>query len=118
MNKFGAWLKEELTRQEMSQSDLARASNITTAQISRIISGNRGVGEQALNAIAHALKLPPEMIFEKAGLLPQKIELSPIKRKLLHLAEGLPDSDIETAIAILEQRELFYKKNPSAKPAK
>lgn len=118
MNKFGEWLIEELKKRNMNQSDLARASNITTAQISRIISGSRGVGEQALTAISHALKLPADMVFEKAGILPPKIEQSPIKRKLAHLAESLPDSDVEMVIALLEQRSEYYKKNPNAKPVK
>ncbi len=118
MKNFGEWLAEELKIRSMNQSDLARASNITTAQISRIISGRRGVGEQALTAIAHALRLPPDLVFEKAGILPPKIELSPIKRKLAHLAEDLPDSDVEIAIALLEQRSEYYKKHPNIKPAK
>lgn len=118
MNKFGKWLAEELEKRKMSQSDLSRASNITTAQISRIITGQRNAGEQALIAVAHALRLPPEFVFEKAGILPPKPELTPIKRKLLHLAEGLPDSDIELALSILEQRQDYYKKNPQAKPVK
>lgn len=118
MKSFGQWLLEELEKRDMNQSDLARASNITTAQISRIISGRRGVGEQALTAIAHALRLPPDMVFEKAGILPPKPEMSPIKRKLLHLSEGLPESDIELAISLLEQRQDYYKKHPQSKPAK
>lgn len=71
-----------------------------------------------MTAIAHALKLPADLVFEKAGILPQKIEQSPIKRKLAHLAEGLPDSDVEMVIALLEQRSEYYKKNPNVKPVK
>lgn len=118
MKNFGDWLKNELENQGISQKQLADMSNITPAQISRIISGTRGAGEQAINAIAHALKLPPDLVFEKAGLLPAKIELSPIKRKLAHLAEDLPDSDVEIAIALLEQRSEYYKKHPNIKPVK
>lgn len=76
------------------------------------------MGEQALTAIAHALRLPPDLVFEKAGILPPKPELSPIKRALLHAADGLPDSDLQIALSILEQRREYYKKNPGAKPAK
>jgi len=102
----------------MSQADLARASSITTAQMSRIISGERNAGKTTLTKIASALKLPPDLVFEKAGVLPSKTDLSPIKRKLAHLAEALPDSDVEMAIALLEQRDAYYKKHPEAKPTK
>lgn len=118
MENFGMWLLKELEKRNMSQSDLARACSITTAQISRIISGTRSAGKDSLTAIAHALRLPPDLVFEKAGILPPKIELSALKRRLLHVAEGLPDSDIELALSLLEQRQTFYKKNPNAKPAK
>ena len=102
----------------MSQADLARACKVTTAQISRIVSGDRGGGKKTLIAIAQAFHLPPELVFEKAGLLPAKSELSPIKRALLHLAKDLPDSDIEMVVAQLEQRTEYYKKNPQARPSK
>lgn len=118
MENFGMWLLKELEEKNMSQADLARACSITTAQISRIISGTRSAGKDTLTAIAHALRLPPDLVFEKAGVLPQKTELSPIKRALLHAAEGLPESDVKLALSLLEQRQEYYKKNPQAKPSK
>ena len=118
MENFGAWLLEQLKEKNISQSELARTANLSKGTISNLINGTKGSGQDSLIAIAHALKLPTDLVFEKAGLLPPKIELSPIKRKLAYLAETLPDSDIEIAIALLEQRFEFYKKNPSTKPAK
>lgn len=114
---FNDWLLSQLQEREWSQADLARASGLTTAAISKYING-RTPDETALRKIAKALNLPADLVFEKAGVLPPKPELSPIKRALFHLAEGLPDSDIESAIALLESRELFYKKNPAARPNK
>lgn len=114
---FNDWLLSQLQNMNWSQADLARYSGLTKGAISKYLSG-RTPDEAALRKIAHALKLPPELVFEKAGILPSKPELSPIKRKLAHLAQDLPDSDIEMAIALLEQRTEYYKKHPSAKPAK
>lgn len=114
---FNDWLLEQLQERQWSQADLSRASGLTSAAISKYING-RTPDESALRKIAHALKLPPELIYEKAGILPSKPELSPIKRKLAHLAQDLPDSDVEMAIALLEQRTEYYRKHPAAKPAK
>lgn len=114
---FNKWLLEELKEKDWTQADLSRASGLTSAAISKYING-RIPDEDALRKISKALKLPAEFVFEKAGKLPTKPELSPIKRKLAHVAEGLPDSDVEIAIALLEQREAFYKKNPAAKPSR
>lgn len=117
MDNFAEWLKAELEKRDWKQADLVRATQLDSAVISYIINGKRRSGESTARAIARALKLPPELVFEKAGLLPPKPELSPIKRKLAHLAEDLPDSDVETAIALLEQRQEYYKKHPKARPA-
>jgi len=118
MDNFSDWLKHELEVRGWKQADLVRETNLDSAVISNLINGKRRAGETTARAIARALRFSPEYVFEIAGILPPKPELTPIKRKLIHLAEGLPDSDIEIAITILEQRHDYYKKNPSAKPAK
>lgn len=116
--KFSDWLLSELKSRGMTQSELARLAGLGSGTISNIMIGNRQVGQDTLAKISHALKLPTDLVFEKAGILPSKPELSPVKRKLAHLAEDLPDSDLESVIAMLEQRQEYYKKHPSAKPAK
>lgn len=112
---FNDWLLKQLQEKNWSQADLARSSGLTKSAISKYLSG-RVPDETALRKIARALKLPPELVFEKAGILPAKPDLSPIKRKLAHIAEELPDSDVELAIGLLEQRQEYYKKNPKARP--
>lgn len=114
---FNKWLLDQLRERDWTQADLSRAAGLTSAAVSKYING-RIPDKESLRKIARAFKLPPEFVFEKAGLLPPKPELSPIKRKLAHIAETLPDSDVEMAIALLEQRTTYYQKNPSAKPAK
>lgn len=118
MENFGDWLLERLKEKNMSQSELARIAGLSKGTISNLINGTKGAGQDSLRAIAIALKLPPDLVFEKAGVLPIKPELSPIKRALLHAAEGLPESDLQLALSLLEQRQEYYKKNPQAKPAK
>lgn len=118
MENFGDWLLKQLKDRNISQSELARLAGISKGTISNLINGTRGAGQDSLSAIAHALKLPPELVFEKAGILPTKPELSPIKRALIHLTQDLPDSDLEMVIALLEQRSEYYKKHPQTKPTK
>ena len=115
---FAEWLDKYLGEKGIKPVELARLAKVDPGVITRILKAERSPTPKTLDAIAHALNLPTDLVFEKAGLLPPKPELSPIKRALLHLAEGLPDSDIATAIAMLEAREDFYKKNPSARPNK
>ena len=119
MENFGSWLLNTLRERKLSQSELARLAGISKGTVSNLINGTSGVGPDSLTAIAHALKLPVDLVFEKAKMLPQKPELSPIKRKLIHVAESdeLQDSDIELAITILEQRIEFNKKGARIRTA-
>ncbi len=114
---FSEWLEQTLTDMDMKPVELARKARIDPGIVTRILKAERSTTPKTLEAIAHALKLPVDLVYEKAGILPKKPELSPIKRKLVHVAEELPDSDIELAITLLEQRQEFYKRNPKARPA-
>lgn len=118
MENFSKWLDGQLKERNWKPADLSRESGLASAVISNLLNGHRNLGEKTGKAIARALKLPVDLVFEKAGILPPKTELSPIKRALLHASEGLPDSDVQIALSILEQRQEYYKKNPGAKPVK
>jgi transcriptional regulator with XRE-family HTH domain len=82
---FSEWLKNELEIRGMSQADLARDSNISAPQISRIISMHSSPGENTLRAIAHAFSYPPDFVFRKAGLLPEISEDPPELQELRNL---------------------------------
>jgi transcriptional regulator with XRE-family HTH domain len=118
MDNFPEWLNTQLTERRWKPADLARESHLSAAVISNILNGHRNAGEKTLIAIARGLHLPPKLVFEKAGILPQELELSPIKRQLIHLMEDMPDSDVELALALLEKRSDYYRQNPQVKPAK
>ncbi len=103
MENFGKWLLEQLELRQMTQIDLANRSGVTPAQISRVINGVRGVGNDTLLKIAGALQISPETIFRAAGLLPEKKELDPKVERINHLANQLLDEeDKEELIKILE----------------
>ena len=74
---FSGWLQEELNKREWTQADLSRKSEVSQAQIARIMSGSRGIGPEACKEIAHALDLPEEEVFRQAGLLSPKVEEPP-----------------------------------------
>jgi len=120
MNKieFGIWVRQEREKKNWSQADLARESGLYRSLINNIENGVSESSPKTLKALAHAFDYPLDLLYEFVNLLPKKKELSAIKRKLAQVAEDVPDSDVEIAIALLEQRKEFYKKHPSIKPAK
>lgn len=80
---FTEWLTNELTVKGWDQAELSRRSGITTAHISRIMTGQRHPGTEALSGIAHALRLPAEDLFRRAGLLPMPVSATTDDRRLM-----------------------------------
>lgn len=114
METFGDWLKHEIELRNMTQRELAVRSGITPAQISRVISGTRGVGEESLLAISRALRLPPETVFRAAGFLPPKSTHNEKLDEALHILSMLEGDDLEEVIQIAKLK-LDRKKPPSSK---
>lgn len=82
---FVEWLQGELDKQNWKKADLAKASGISSAHITRIMKREQDPGSDACIAIARALKLPPEDVFRFAGILPPKPEEAPGMGELIHL---------------------------------
>ncbi len=82
MDNFGTWLLKELEQRDMSQSDLAKLSGLSRGTLSNLISGTRGIGTDSIEAIARALRLPPETVYRAAGLLPSQPEADEMVEKL------------------------------------
>src|SRR3972149_5954479 len=72
---FPEWLMNELNSRDWSQADLARQSGLTTAAISRILTGERKAGADACQQIASALGYPAETVYRAAGKLPPKPDI-------------------------------------------
>ena len=63
------WLKEQLRAKGLRQSEFARLAHVDPAVVSNILTGKRGPGFDTCSAFAQALELPPEIVFEAAGLM-------------------------------------------------
>lgn len=93
MVNFGDWLLKQLQDRDMSQSELARVAGVSKGTISNLINGTKGAGQESLLAVARALKLPPELVFEKAGIFPPKNTRSTVKNTAIGIIESLSEED-------------------------
>ena len=109
MTNFPDWLVAELEKRSMSPAELARSSQKASAVISRILNGERSPAPETLEAIARALKLPPEEVFRAAGLLPPVIE-NPMLERANFLLNQLPAEDQEEFLEMMENRVERRKK--------
>jgi transcriptional regulator with XRE-family HTH domain len=116
MERFSDWLLRELKDRDMSQSDLSTVAGLGRGTISNIMNGTRNVGQETLVKIASALHLPPDLVFEKAGILPPKPgNLSEEQQQVIHLVTQVDDNKTLRMIsAMLEQAldEKSREKNP------
>ncbi len=85
------FLEENMKKRNWSQADLARKSGLDTSLVSNILAGRRNIGVTSANAIAKAFKIPPEIIFRKAGLLPEVPDSSERLEELMYLYNLMPE---------------------------
>lgn len=119
--KFSNWLFGQLREKSWSQSQLAIRAGISRGTLSNILTGNRRAGEDTLRAIAKALKLPPELVFRKAGLLPPKPATESEVEVLTHLLMLLPPEerqDIYDLIRVKLDRQAQKPPSRMPKPAR
>lgn len=92
---FSKWLQGELARRGWNQADLARASRLAKSTISNILIMQRAPGPAVCLAIAAALELPPEVVFSRAGLLPELENTSQLQQEVEYkLSRLTPDQQM------------------------
>ncbi len=77
MSDFAEWLDLQLKERDWRPVELARRAGIDTGMVSNLLNRKRNAGPETCRAIAHALDLPEEEVFRKAGLLSPKPEEPP-----------------------------------------
>jgi transcriptional regulator with XRE-family HTH domain len=79
-NKYelSEWLQKEMKIRNLNQSELARLAGVTRSVISKLINQNSSPAPETIESIAHALKLPPIVVFRAAGILPEEPEYVPL----------------------------------------
>lgn len=96
------WLQDEINDRGMTAAELARKSGVSAPQITRLLSGQRGVSELSLRAISEALGIPPEVAFRVAGFLPPVSEKTEDHDKLLYMYDQLDEERKKLAILMIK----------------
>ena len=97
---FGNWLGQELQHRNWNQAELARRSRTTTAQISRIMTGEQNPGPTVCQKLARALHIPAEEVFRYAGLLPPAKEQPEGTAELIYHFTALNEEDRKRILII------------------
>jgi transcriptional regulator with XRE-family HTH domain len=99
-DKFAEWLLEEIDRRNWSQSELARRAELAQPTISLVLSEQKNPGPDFCQGVARAFRVPTEVVFRRAGLLPPEPDHSAKVINLTYLAHRLHDDDLDRLLVI------------------
>lgn len=102
--EFSEWLQAQMGERQISQSELARRSGLHRAIISKIINQISVPTPETVEALANGLKLPPELVYRAAGLLPPIPEERSQIDELRYLANLLSDEELQEVIDYARHR--------------
>src|SRR5438477_2660380 len=91
-NTLSTFLNEELNKRGWSQRELARRADLSPTSISEVIAGKRGPGKRFCQAVAKALQVPPERIFQAAGII-EAPPTTALFTELINLAKSLNEQN-------------------------
>jgi transcriptional regulator with XRE-family HTH domain len=109
---FIDWLQHELQQRGWNQAELARRSRLTTAQVSRIMTGEQSPGPVSCQKLARALHLQPEDVFRRAGLLPPAVKPPDGTEELVSLFSALSEADRRRLLIIARGLQEASGKTP------
>ena len=91
-----------MNARNLTATVLSRKSGVSAPQITRLLSGHRGVSEIFLRTIAEALSISPDMMFRVAGFLPPACEKTENHEKSLYLLDQLDENQQEMLLAFMQ----------------
>ena len=87
--RFAEWLQIEIDKRGWSQSDCARAADLNRAVINKLLNGKSNPQPFTLVAIARGFKIPVEMVYRAAGLLPPSMDGDEATEELVYLYKSI-----------------------------
>jgi len=100
---FSEWLQNEMNKRGWSQSDLARAADLNRAVINELLNGKSHPQPSTLEAISRALKIPIEITYRAAGLLPANSDHDDTVEEAIYVLKHIRSAQRKaTAVALLK----------------
>lgn len=113
---FSIWLNDRMREQDLTQSELARASGLTRQTINYYLSAkSKQPDEFALQKIAKGLGLPLEEVYRAAGTPTSIPTKSVLIDRILNIYESLPPEERENVLEYVEMRRRLLEKRRKKK---
>lgn len=114
---FGPWLKSEIKRLRLTQSEFAQRIGIEQPYLSRIISGDRNASIEILANISLVTKKPIDFILQKYGVMPERPENDQVTQEINYALQMLDREDVDEVLEIIRMK-LEKKNNKKASRGK
>lgn len=100
---FAEWLQREINKRGWTQSQCARAADLNRAVINKLLNGKCKPQPTTLLAIARSFKIPVEIAYRAAGLLPPGTDQDDTTAEALYLFNSIQSPHRKaTAIRLLK----------------
>ena len=99
--RFAEWLQSEIDKRGWSQSDCARAADLNRAVINKLLNRRSKPQPHTLVAIARAFKIPIEIAYRAAGLLPPSVDGDDSLEELIHIFKSIQSPQRRTTAIML-----------------
>ena len=100
---FAEWLQAEMDKRGWSQSDLARSADLNRAVINKLLNGKSHPQPTTLGAISRAFKMPIEITYRAAGLLPVAPDTDDAIEEAIYILRNIQSTQRKaTALALLK----------------
>jgi transcriptional regulator with XRE-family HTH domain len=97
MSTFRNWLLDELRIRHWTQSDLADRLGVNRSAVAKWVappgtSSYRQPSYESCRLIAEVFGIPQDLVLEKAGLTPAKVDSTDLQQKVMALIPHIPDA--------------------------
>lgn len=107
METVTEWFSRILAEYKITPAEIKRRTGLSESHMSKVLKGERGLGEDAIRKIAKAVNVAPEVFFRQVGLLPPVPPNTEQHEQLLYLFDQLKPADKQV---ILDMMQMFLNR--------
>ena len=107
METIADWFSRILMEYKITPAEIKRRTGLSEGHMSKVLKGERGLGEDVVRKIAKAVNVPPEIFFRQVGLLPPIPVRTEQHQQLTYLFDQM---DTEKRADLLFYAEVLLKR--------
>lgn len=109
---FVEWVLIEMDHRGWNRRELSIRMDISATQVTRVLNREQLPGIDFLNGVARAFGLPTDVVFRRAGILPEDLkDPDDIIREVLYELGLAPKNDREEILEFSKMKRMIRERN-------